>query len=116
MALPPARPSDSPASVVLALHGAGVEAESPFWTGALGGRLESSWVIFPTGRSAWGYDWHGPSALSALATRQALSSLVNERFGQAWAPGPGTILVGHSNGGQCHHISSTKGVRSTLLT
>ncbi|KAJ3218634.1 hypothetical protein HDU67_004687 [Dinochytrium kinnereticum] len=46
--------------VVLALHGAGVEAASPFWTDAYR-RQDYAWLLFPTGRTPWGFDWHGPS-------------------------------------------------------
>ncbi|KAJ3053644.1 hypothetical protein HK097_003757 [Rhizophlyctis rosea] len=88
--------------VVLALHGAGVEASSSYWTESYR-RQKNAWVLFPTGRTPWGYDWHGPSfwniesALDALRLRPGVpDDLVNsvgvnrERL----------IYAGHSNGGQ----------------
>jgi hypothetical protein len=51
-ALPPAQRSSTPQSVVLALHGAGVDAADSAWSGAI--RQQShSWVIFPSGRTSW---------------------------------------------------------------
>lgn len=44
----------------LALHGAGVEASSSSWTESIQAR-RNEWVVWPTGLTSWGYDWHGPS-------------------------------------------------------
>ncbi|KAI0637266.1 hypothetical protein C8Q77DRAFT_1051392 [Trametes polyzona] len=101
---PPEKPNDGPAyPPVLATHGAGVDIfESDFWIKALP-RQQRSWVIAPTGRTAWGLDWHGPSARDAWATVSALSRILNLRSewqGWAFAPDTRVLLMGHSNGGQ----------------
>ncbi|OZJ04129.1 hypothetical protein BZG36_02819 [Bifiguratus adelaidae] len=74
---------------ILALHGAGVEADSEFWTEEIP-QQELSWVVFPTGRTSWGYDWHGASYLNVL---KALSQVTHSEQSPF-------LLVGHSNGGQ----------------
>jgi pimeloyl-ACP methyl ester carboxylesterase len=77
---------------LLALHGAGVQVDSAFWTSALK-RRERNWVVLARGLTPWGYDWHGPSALDALA---ALNTLRQRELGVA----PTAVVIGHSNGGQ----------------
>ncbi|KAL7415318.1 hypothetical protein BDY24DRAFT_382543 [Mrakia frigida] len=107
MVQPPLLPSDGISSaVVLATHGAGVDTSSPFWTEALGERRTGlGWVVFATGKTPWGYDWHGASAESVFAARKALEKVVvelkvrrNEK--EDWGLSDRTFLVGHSNGGQ----------------
>lgn len=107
MALPPLVQSEGESrAVILATHGAGVEASSPFWTEALGERrVGLDWVVFATGKTPWGYDWHGPSAEHVFAARAALQHAVDNLSGsddqsRGWKVGPSTMLVGHSNGGQ----------------
>ncbi|CAG8609169.1 1551_t:CDS:2, partial [Acaulospora colombiana] len=53
MVKPPKRPSPS-TPVIVALHGAGVEASHSFWTSSIPQRDES-WIIFPNGRTPWMY-------------------------------------------------------------
>ena len=43
---------------MVAMHGAGVEASSQFWTQAFI-QQKYTWILFPTGRRPWGFDWHG---------------------------------------------------------
>ncbi|KAI0646781.1 hypothetical protein C8Q79DRAFT_907130 [Trametes meyenii] len=90
---------------ILALHGAGVEILEPehdFWIRAIP-RQEHSWIITPTGRTAWGMDWHGPSAQDAWGTVDALYRILDGR--ETWkqwriALETKVLLMGHSNGGQ----------------
>ncbi|KAL6309159.1 hypothetical protein BKA93DRAFT_821973 [Sparassis latifolia] len=88
---------------LLALHGAGVDIFSgSFWIEALP-RQEHSWVIAPTGRTAWGLDWHGPSSQDAWGTVDALHTILNAR--ECWHPWmlaekSRVLVLGHSNGGQ----------------
>ncbi|CAO3653058.1 unnamed protein product [Mucor hiemalis] len=63
------RDHDKP--IIVALHGAGVEADSEFWINSIPPQ-KSSWVIFPTGRTPWGYDWHGPSTNNVFKTLDGL--------------------------------------------
>ncbi|RUP51139.1 hypothetical protein BC936DRAFT_149748 [Jimgerdemannia flammicorona] len=97
MAIPPRklfRPStDSsiPPPIVVALHGAGVEAESSFWTGAYR-RQKAAWILYPTGRTPWGFDWHGPSHLNVQSALRALVKMPQvfaklEFGGGSWAVG-----------------------------
>ncbi|CED82113.1 Peptidase S9, prolyl oligopeptidase, catalytic domain [Phaffia rhodozyma] len=130
MALPPLQ-SGNQTAVLLATHGAGVEAEWSFWTESIR-RQKSSWIVFATGKTfvfshfcpfrlprssysrpflctcisltrSWGYDYHGPSLRNVLQARQSLSAVINlgspDRVSD-WSPHPGTLLIGHSNGGQ----------------
>ncbi|KAI0075479.1 hypothetical protein K474DRAFT_1691814 [Panus rudis PR-1116 ss-1] len=89
---------------ILALHGAGVDIFSnSFWAEALG-RQQQSWTIMPSGRTAWGLDWHGPSLQDAFATVSALFEILNSR--RRWHPwrlparDTRVVVMGHSNGGQ----------------
>lgn len=60
--------------VILALHGAGVDAESPAWAEVIPKR-EGGWAVLPTGRTEWGEDWHGGSMADAWAARDILPVL-----------------------------------------
>ncbi|KAI0798096.1 hypothetical protein C8Q75DRAFT_34633 [Abortiporus biennis] len=88
---------------ILALHGAGVEIfDNNFWIDALPSQ-KYSWTIVPSGRTSWGLDWHGPSAIDAWECLEAFSEIL--QFQTEWHPysyhkGSRVILVGHSNGGQ----------------
>lgn len=101
--LPPSQSSDDkiherPFKPLLALHGAGVEVDSIFWTSAIR-RRENNWVIFARGLTPWGYDWRGPGAQDALAAldavqRRGAQSEIHARVADT------AVVVGHSNGGQ----------------
>ncbi|KAF9107795.1 hypothetical protein BGX29_004854 [Mortierella sp. GBA35] len=115
-AIPPSdpisQPSDS-APVLVALHGAGVEtAQSPFWLSEYTQR-ERTWIILPTGRSPWGYDWHGASIKDVF---NAIESLARDLPGvperlkhlSGMKPDPDRLfMAGHSNGGQGAWFLST---------
>jgi poly(3-hydroxybutyrate) depolymerase len=101
--LPCASPElpDSNCPVVIALHGAGVEASALSWTSAFTPRPDA-WIIFPTGRTPWGFDWHGASfnnvelALSALET---LPGVPEDKRNDTAVDISKLIYSGHSNGG-----------------
>ncbi|KAL1669386.1 hypothetical protein GGF50DRAFT_123232 [Schizophyllum commune] len=99
-AIPPASGSlELQGPVLLALHGAGVDILSTtFWQEALP-RVEKHWTVVPSGRTSWGLDWHGPSALDAWRSVDSLATILKARGITAQA-NPRTLLVGHSNGGQ----------------
>jgi hypothetical protein len=65
--------------VILATHGAGVDASSPFWTAAIPVR-PGGWAVCPTGRNEWGEDWHGGSMADGWAARDVLPWIA-ERLG-----------------------------------
>ncbi|ORX54950.1 alpha/beta-hydrolase [Hesseltinella vesiculosa] len=67
--------TDTNKPILLALHGAGVDAGSSFWTNAIA-QQEHAWVVFPTGRTAWGYDWHGASMKNAFQALDGLEKAV----------------------------------------
>ncbi|TFY55536.1 hypothetical protein EVJ58_g8182 [Rhodofomes roseus] len=101
---PPEEPNEGPPRIpVLALHGAGVDIFSmPFWIQAIPGQ-KHSWIVTPSGRTAWGLDWHGPSAMDAWGSVDALSEILKSR--DAWRDyefpkDTRVLLIGHSNGGQ----------------
>lgn len=102
---PPSSPSRT---TFLALHGAGVEASSPFCTESI--PRQKGWIVGPTGGTTWGYDWHGASLGDV---RGAVSGLerVRERWEEIFGRveevlegekegREGLVLLGHSNGGQ----------------
>ncbi|KAG9062426.1 hypothetical protein KI688_005341 [Linnemannia hyalina] len=108
-AIPPSNPESQPSSsapVLVALHGAGVEtAQSPFWLTEYTQR-ERTWIVLPTGRSPWGYDWHGASIKNVM---NAIDSLAAHLPGvpehlkglPGIKPDPNRLfMAGHSNGGQ----------------
>ncbi|KAI4528329.1 hypothetical protein K525DRAFT_252265 [Schizophyllum commune Loenen D] len=99
-AIPPASGSlELKGPVLLALHGAGVDIlTTTFWQEALP-RVKKHWTVVPSGRTSWGLDWHGPSALNAWRSVDSLVAILKTRNIPAQA-NPKALLVGHSNGGQ----------------
>ncbi|KAI5835596.1 hypothetical protein K523DRAFT_368134 [Schizophyllum commune Tattone D] len=99
-AIPPASGSlKLKGPVLLALHGAGVDILSTtFWQEALP-RVDKHWTVVPSGRTSWGLDWHGPSALDAWRSVDSLATILKARGITAQA-NPRALLIGHSNGGQ----------------
>ncbi|KAG0312763.1 hypothetical protein BGZ99_009275 [Dissophora globulifera] len=108
-AIPPSDPSSQPADsapVLVALHGAGVEvAQSPFWLSEYQQR-ERTWIVLPTGRTPWGYDWHGASIKNVFSAIQSLAESLPgvpeiSRSVPGMVPDPERLfMAGHSNGGQ----------------
>ncbi|KFH61907.1 hypothetical protein MVEG_12241 [Podila verticillata NRRL 6337] len=105
---PPSRPEaiSTSAPILVALHGAGREVEnSAFWLQEYQQR-ENTWIVLPTGRSPWGYDWHGASIKNVMNALEALArdlpGVPAELRGLAGIrPDPERLFIaGHSNGGQ----------------
>jgi predicted esterase len=94
---------DVSAPVLLALHGAGLEADNDLVRHALD-ELPNlcSWVLFPTGVTPWsGDDWHTWGFADVEAAIAAIATWIEDNN---WE-GPGVdvdhwIVAGHSNGGQ----------------
>ncbi|GAC92715.1 hypothetical protein PHSY_000270 [Pseudozyma hubeiensis SY62] len=93
--------------LILTLHGAGVDVRDLFFSNSIR-RQDESWVILPTGRTPWGYDWQLTSLEAADA---AVSAFHKHLYGlpptmtsaekQVWQFDPEKLFVmGHSNGGQ----------------
>lgn len=89
--------------VLLVLHGAGLEADSPMVTGSLDPVSDlCAWVLFPTGVTPWsGDDWHNWGFADVEAAIEAIPAWMEN---VNWK-GPGVdtdrwIVTGHSNGGQ----------------
>lgn len=89
--------------VLLALHGAGLEADNPMVTGALDPVSDLCvWVLFPTGVTPWsGDDWHSWGFSDVQAAIETVPRWIemNDWKGSGvdidrW------IVIGHSNGGQ----------------
>ncbi|PWN44852.1 hypothetical protein IE81DRAFT_240762 [Ceraceosorus guamensis] len=109
IAIPPQSPPiyarDQSKSVVLGLHGAGVEATDPAWASSFI-RHPTSWIVLPTGRASWGYDWQLSSSSAATLALHTLSHRLyglppELEYRQLWHFDPSSIYVlGHSNGGQ----------------
>lgn len=97
------RHSQKKLPVLLALHGAGLEADNPMVPGALDTVSDlCSWTVFPTGVTPWsGDDWHNWGFADVEAAIQAIPNWIQR---SDWS-GPGVdidrwIVSGHSNGGQ----------------
>ncbi|RUS26818.1 hypothetical protein BC938DRAFT_484077 [Jimgerdemannia flammicorona] len=114
----PSAPNVVPPPILIATHGAGVEAEWKSWTDTYDVQ-EAAWILYPTGRTTWGFDWHGPSylnvrsALRSLIELPTLFPLVGGVEDGVWIVGEegrvlytGTLITfffyarRHSNGGQ----------------
>ncbi|KAF1810085.1 hypothetical protein P152DRAFT_421694 [Eremomyces bilateralis CBS 781.70] len=94
---------DFRAPILLALHGAGVDADSDQQTHSLDAVVDlCAWVLFPSGVTTWsGDDWHNWGFADVQAAVDAIPGWM-ARFD--WI-GPGVdvqswIVSGHSNGGQ----------------
>jgi hypothetical protein len=95
------------AYMLFALHGAGVENNSPFWADDAYRDLNdiNAFIIQPSGVTSWGDDWHGAwsfndvesARLGAYHWSIAISPCVPLDYQFFfWAP---AIVAGHSNGG-----------------
>ncbi|KAJ3406170.1 hypothetical protein HDV05_006128 [Chytridiales sp. JEL 0842] len=107
MAKPPKQPCTAynkrgRCPVVLALHGSGVEVSSAFWTDAYKPQ-NYAWILYPSGRTPWGFDWHGPSYKNVNMAVTALSHMhgVPEMYLKDYKVDEQKLVyTGHSNGGQ----------------
>ncbi|KAJ4992803.1 hypothetical protein SVAN01_01849 [Stagonosporopsis vannaccii] len=89
--------------VLLALHGAGLEADNPMVTAALDSVSDiCAWTVFPTGVTPWsGDDWHNWGFADVEAAVNAIPAWI--QHGSWQGPDVDTdrwIVSGHSNGGQ----------------
>lgn len=100
---------DTPMTIYL--HGAGVDIRDRGSQRMLRRQCES-WIVAPSGRTPWGYDWQGLSRSSIDSAAEAFKQKV---YGMSSAKdrrlrSPSTerfMLVGHSNGGQgVYHYAS----------
>lgn len=89
--------------VLLALHGAGLEADDELVRRALDPLSDlCAWVLFPTGVTPWsGDDWHVWGSADVEAAVNAVPDWIEHN---SWK-GPGVdvgrwLVTGHSNGGQ----------------
>ncbi|KAK0248653.1 hypothetical protein LTS09_016212 [Friedmanniomyces endolithicus] len=95
--------SNVSAPVLLALHGAGLEADSDLVRHALDELPDlCAWTLFPTGVTPWsGDDWH----VWGFADVEAAIAAIPDWIKQVGWEGPGVdvhrwLVTGHSNGGQ----------------
>ena len=95
--------TDGKLPVLLALHGAGLEADDELVRHALDPSADlCAWVVFPTGVTPWsGDDWHTWGSADVEAAVGAVPEWIEHN---SWN-GPGVdidrwLVVGHSNGGQ----------------
>lgn len=101
-------PSGCP--VLFTFHGAGVYARKDAWVYAYK-QQESSWLLFPTNRRQFGFDWEGPGHTNAWKSLAALSTSlpgVPSSLASKFALNPYLIqYAGHSMGGHgCWYIST----------
>ncbi|KAF1844656.1 uncharacterized protein K460DRAFT_282820 [Cucurbitaria berberidis CBS 394.84] len=89
--------------VLLALHGAGLEADSPMVTGALDPVSDlCAWVLFPTGVTPWsGDDWHNWGFADVETAIDAIPTWIQNVGWKGHSVDTNRWIVsGHSNGGQ----------------
>jgi hypothetical protein len=111
--IPPLTTCDSLSAgcpILFSTHGATVDASSPTWTGAYQPQTQA-WVLLPTNRGAFGFDWQGPGRVDGLV---ALASFVANLPGvppalrSVYAANPRSIFfAGHSMGGHGCLVFST---------
>jgi hypothetical protein len=105
---PPKSPSGKPAYMLFALHGAGVENNSPAWAQDAYLELDDAnvYIIQPSGVTSWGDDWHGAWSFKDVQSARrgvhlwsvAVQSCVPDNYQFLfWGP---AIVAGHSNGGE----------------
>ncbi|KAM0713690.1 hypothetical protein Q7P37_010652 [Cladosporium fusiforme] len=89
--------------IILALHGAGLEADNRLVRHSLDPLPDlCAWVLFPTGVTPWsGDDWHNWGFADVQAAVDAIPGWIEQN---SWT-GPGVdtnrwLVTGHSNGGQ----------------
>lgn len=117
---------------ILALHGAGVQAHSRYWTDEIPRRAHG-WAVVVTGGNEWGMDWHGISMEgSRIGLREARNLVAGLAGRFEWADDEWTManetvsvtlsffigfpalkrswgrrVMGHSNGGQgANHLAA----------
>ncbi|GAB7340785.1 hypothetical protein MBLNU457_7157t1 [Dothideomycetes sp. NU457] len=91
------------ASILLQLHGSGVDPEWPSVAESLASLNLHAWTVFPSGVTPWtGDDWHQWGSADVKAAVSALPAWIERN---KWTEGPAPALdswmvTGHSNGGQ----------------
>jgi hypothetical protein len=95
--------------VLFTFHGAGVYARKDAWVYAYQ-QQNTSWLLFPTNRRQFGFDWEGPGKTNAWYAFNALLSLpgVPQALKSSYGINPQRIqYAGHSMGGHgCWYIST----------
>ena len=99
---PPIGPCTDKCSVLLATHGAGVDALKNAWTDSFQTQ-RNAWVVLPTGRRKFGENWEGAqmeSALKCLESVRLVLPGVPDMYREAYAVRQDyAFVVGHSMGG-----------------
>ncbi len=81
--------------VILTTHGAGVKAESQAEAYS---SKENAWILAPTGRRRFGYDWEGPGRINAMKALNALPTHIEALTKRKHDPYR-VLFTGHSMGG-----------------
>ncbi|EFA77664.1 hypothetical protein PPL_12272 [Heterostelium album PN500] len=99
---PPIDCQGQPCGVMLATHGAGVEANSQFWMDAIP-RQQNLYILYPTGRRSWGYDWESASRINVFNALQYLATnlpgIPSNIKSEYPIDATKVLFVGHSMGG-----------------
>ena len=104
-------------AIVLATHGAGVDSGSRPWTDAYDAQ-PGAWVILPTNRGRYGYDWQGMGRRNALRAMEYFRTHlpgVAAVDAARLRPDPSRILFsGHSMGGHGCMVFSSNYAEQTI--
>ncbi|KAJ3130191.1 Serine/threonine-protein kinase [Nowakowskiella sp. JEL0407] len=106
--------------VIYSMHGAGVEADTDAWTIHSYKRQKYSWILFPTNRGAYGYNWEGPGRVNGLYALEYLTKHqpgVQPYLRKNYKADKSRLLVtGHSMGGHGALVFSTRYPDITVAT
>lgn len=98
-AYPPSGPCPDPGCpIIFTTHGAGVECDSDAWTNAYR-QQRGSWILFPSNRRNYGYDWEGPGFINGINALQYFSAHIPRRYRAMKADATRLLFSGHSMGG-----------------
>lgn len=109
MAVPPKQSCKSmyngKCPIIIATHGAGSRAE---WLIGYYGQFDYAWIVAPSGRRRFGYDWTGPQMNNVHSALRALQESLSTKQLEERMPNTDRLFyTGHSMGGHGCFLIST---------
>eukprot|EP01025_Chloroclados_australasicus_P065854 TRINITY_DN8987_c0_g1_i1.p1 TRINITY_DN8987_c0_g1~~TRINITY_DN8987_c0_g1_i1.p1 ORF type:complete len:960 (-),score=116.29 TRINITY_DN8987_c0_g1_i1:326-2842(-) len=97
-------------AIMFATHGAGVDGSNPIWFGSYI-EQEAAWILYPTNRGMFGYDWQELGHLNGLRALEVFSTQLpgvpKELQAYYGADAYKILFTGHSMGGHGCLVYST---------